>query len=483
MSSVKRNFGWNMLLTVSSYIFPLITFPYVTRVLGAANLGLANFAMSFVDYAVLLSTLGLGYIGCREISQNSGNKEVVQTIFSRLISLHIIMTTVILLIYVSCIFFIPEFSSHKQLYFVGIIKILTNILLIEWLFQSFQDFRYITICSLVLKALYVVGVFVFVQSEEDYDAYFYISIAQISLNGLINWRYSRKYVSFRLQFRGCLRYFFPVLSMGLNLILFSFYSSFNVLYLGMKSSTEAVGYFTTATKLYGVLLAVISAYNGVFVPYLNQLYGQGEMCKFKDTVEKSIPLVCMVSLPIITIGILYAQEIILLIAGKGYERAVLPFQIVMIQILLVGLAQIFENQILLSFKQYKEILICTVSSVLLAILIIVAFVPQYAEVASAYAVAIPHIVEAALLYYFVKKVIDISFPMIDFLKNLIACVPIAIVCFSARALFDNYIMALLVTGIISVIYYFAVQYYVLRNELLINQTKRVTMAFCNMFNR
>lgn len=476
MPSVKRNFGWSLLLTLSGYIFPLITFPYVTRVLGAGNLGLANFAMSFVDYAVLLSTLGLGYIGCREISQNSGNKELVQTIFSKLISLHILMTLVILSIYVPCVFFIPEFSSHKQLYFVGILKILTNILLVEWLFQGFQDFQYITIRSLILKVLYVVGIFVFVQSEDDYDSYFYISIAQISLNGLINWRYSRKYVSFRLHFRGCLRYFIPVLSMGLNLILFSFYSSFNVLYLGMKCSPEAVGYFTTSTKLYGVLLAVISAYNGVFVPYLNHLYGQGEMLKFKDTVEKSIPLVCMASLPIITLGILYAKEIILLIAGEGFERAVLPFQIVMIQILLVGLAQIFENQILLSFKRYKDILVCTVSSVVLAFLIIVLFVPQYAEVASAYAVAIPHIVEAVLLYYFVKKVIDISFPIKAFLKDLIACIPIAIICFSARALFENYVVTLLVASVISVIYYFAVQFYVLRNEFLINQTLRVTQV-------
>ncbi len=473
MSSVKKNFGWNLLLTVSGYVFPLLTFPYITRVLGAEKLGLANFAMSFVDYAVLFSTLGLSYIGCREISQNAGNQEKLNDVFSRLVTLHLGMSLVILLVYLSCIFYIPEFSSHKELYLVGIVKIFTNILLVEWLYGGLQKFKFVTIRSLIVKVLYVCGIFIFVHNPDDYDKYFYLSIAQVALNGAINWRFSRKFVSFKLKIHNCKDYFFPVLSMGLNLFLLSFYSTFNVLYLGMKCSTESVGYYTTSVKLYSILIAVISAFNGVLMPYLNNLYGQGNLVKFRETVEKTIPIIFITAIPIIVIGTVFARDIIFLIAGDGYERAIYPFQIVLIQVLLVGIAQILENQILLAFKKYKEILISTILSVSLAIAIIIIFVPQYAEIASAYSVAIPHIVEVALLYYFAKKCIDFKFSFVTFIKITISCIPIAAICICAQNFIQNGAIALIVGGSLSVIFYLIVQYYVIKNEFVLSSIERI----------
>ncbi len=473
MASVKKNFGWNMLLTVSGYVFPLLTFPYVTRVLGADKLGLANFAMSFVDYAVLFSTLGLSYIGCREISQNSVNQEKLNDVFSKLVSLHICMSLFVLLVYLSCFFFIPDFWNHKELFLVGIIKIFTNILLVEWLFGGLQKFKFITIRSLIVKILYVLGIFAFVHKPSDYDAYFYLSIGQVALNGLINWRFAQNFVSFKLNVRKCGQYFFPVLSMGVNSLLLSFYSTFNVLYLGMKSSTEAVGYYTTSIKLYGILIAVISSYNGVLVPYLNNLYGQGDLVKFRQVVEKTLPIVFITALPIIVIGIVFARDIIFLIAGKGYERSIYPFQIVLIQVLLVGIAQILENQILLAFKKYKEILISTLLSVSLAIAIIIIFVPQYAEIASAYSVAIPHIVEVVLLYYFAKKCINFKFSFVTFIKITISCIPIVAICICTQNFIQKGTIALIVGGCLSVIFYLIAQYYVIKNEFVLSSIERI----------
>lgn len=473
MASVKRNFGWNLLLTVSGYIFPLLTFPYITRVLGAEQLGLANFAMSFVDYAVLFSTLGLSYIGCREISQNTGNQDKLNDVFSKLVTLHLCMSLVVLLVYLPCIFFVPEFSTHRQLYFVGIVKILTNIMLVEWLFNGLQKFKYITIRSVVVKLLYVCGIFIFVRTSDDYDAYFYLSVAQVALNGIINWRYARQFVSFGLQFRNCGDYFFPVLSMGVNLLLFSFYGTFNVLYLGMASTAEAVGYYTTSVKLYSILLAVISAFNGVLVPYLNSLYGQGDLVRFRQVVEKTFPIVMITAMPIIVIGIAFAHEIIYIIAGPGYERAVYPFQIVLIQVLLVGIAQILENQILLSFKKHREILISTVLSVSLAVVIIIMFVPEYAEVASAYAVAVPHIAEVVILYYFARKCIDFAFPFATLGKLVLLCIPIVVICLGSRYLINDGTLALLAGGSLSAVFYALMQYYVIKNEFVVANINRI----------
>lgn len=477
MTSVKKNLSWNVLLTVSGYIFPLLTFPYITRVLGPNNLGLANFASSVVDYAILFANLGLATIGYRYIPQCNDDVEQRNHVFSHLVSLHIIQTSCILIIYSLCVFFIPQLYEHKTLYFVGVSKIIMNVFLVEWLFQGMQDFKYVTIRTLAVRTLFVIGVFLFVRKQEDYDIYFYLIVAQVVANSVINWRYSKKFVRFKFSFKGCREFVFPVFSTGVNSILLSFYVTFNVIYLGMKCGDASVGYYTTATRLYAIFISFLSAYNGVFVPFLNSLFGKGEMEKFKQYVGYSFSIVLLLSIPLIVGGIIMAPEIVNLIAGKGYERSVLPLQIIMIQVLFVGVAQILENQILLSFKKFKEVLICTSISTALAIFILFAFVPQYAEVASASAVAIPHLIEVALLYFYAKKTIDIEFPVKDMLINIAVCIPIVIICFLVKLLALNSVITLTIAGGTSVVYYFVIQYYLLQNEFLHSQLDKYIPSF------
>lgn len=474
MLSVKKNLVWNILLTVSGYLFPLITFPYITRVLGAGNLGLANFALSVVDYAILFSTFGLGSIGFRYIPQCNDNIEQRNHVFNHLVTLHLILSVCILIIYTFCIFLIPQLYEHKLLYFVGASKIIMNVFLVEWLFQGMQDFRYITIRTLIIRLLYVFSIFLWVRESDDYDIYFYLTIAQVVVNAIVNWRYTCKYVTFKLSIRGCRSYLFPVFSMGINRILLSFYGTFSVIYLGFICSDESVGYFTTATKLYGIFIAFLGAYNGVFVPYLNSLFGKGDMIKFKQYIGYSFSIVSLLSIPLIVGGIILAPEIVIFIAGPGFESAILPFQIVMIQVLFVGFAQILENQILLSLKKFKEVLICTSISTAMAVFIIFAYVPQYAEVAAAYAVAIPHLLELVLLFYYSQKSLDFKFPIVDFLKNIAACIPIAVICILAKKLGFNSFLTLLIAVIVSSTYYFVVQYFLIRDRFLRSQVQQVT---------
>ena len=450
-------------------MFPLITFPYITRVLGADNLGLANFAISVVDYAVLFSTLGLTYVGLRFIPQCNDDVGRRNYVFNSLVTLHFLLSGVVLIVYTACVFLIPQLYNQKILYLVGISKIVVNVFLVEWLFQGMQDFRYITLRALVLRTLYVVAIFVFVRQKDDYDLYFYITIAQVVLNAIINWHYSHRYVSFRLSFRGIKEFLFPVLSMGINRILLSFYTTFNIIYLGIKCDDDNVGFFVTATRLYGILLSFLGAFDGAFVPYLNSLFGKGDMDKFKHYVGYSFSIVILLSLPLTVGCIILAPEIIGLIAGPGYEKAILPFRIVMFQILFVSIAQILENQILLSLKKFKEVLICTSISTALSVFILFAFVPKYAEVASAMAVTIPHFIEVGLLYFFATNSIDIRFPVKAFLQNIITCIPIVFFCISVRLLSLNSFLTLLIAGSISLVYFLIVQLFVLKNEFLITQ--------------
>lgn len=466
MPSVKKNLVWNVILTISGYLFPILTFPYVTRVLGAENLGIANFAMSIVDYAILFSTLGLASIGNRYIPQCNDNKDERNKVFSGLVSLHILLSLLILIIYTICVITIDQLREQYMLYIVGVTKIVMNIFLVEWLFQGMQDFRYITVRSIIIRFLYVIGIFACVRTSRDYDIYFYVTIATTVINAVINWRYTKRFVSFKFSLSFAKKYIYPVFSMGFNKILLSLYENLNVMVLGFACSAASVGYFTTATKLYSIFLSLLNAYNGVFVPHMNSLLGKGDIEGFKRIVKTSLSLVAIVSIPITIVGIILANEIIYLIAGSGFEKAVFPFQIILIQVSLVGFAQIFENQILLSLKKFKEVLICTSVSTLLSVLILAIFVPSHAEVGSAYAVAIPHVLECSLLYYYAKNILSIEFPFRDFIQNIIICIPIALICLWVHSFIDNYITILILSCTVSIVYYLPMQYYVIKNAYI-----------------
>lgn len=475
MSTLKRNLVWNTLLTISGYVFPLLTFPYVTRVLGAENFGMANFALSVVDYAILFSMLGITAIGARYIPQCNEDKAKRDDVFSHLVTIHILLSVAILLVYTACVFLVPQLAAHKMLYFVGASKIVVNIFLVEWLFQGMQDFRYITLRTLVIRTLYVASVFIFVRESDDYDNYFYVTIAQVALNAVINWKYARKYVRFKFSLKGCKEYVFPVFSMGINRILLSFYVTFNPIFLGLLCGNEAVGHFSVATRLYGIFLSFLGAYNGVFVPHLNSLLGKNDLKQFRKMVGLSFEIVSFVAIPIIVLGSCLAPEIIRLLAGAGYERAVLPFQIVLWQVLFVGLAQILENQILLSLKKFKEVLACTAICTTLSVFILLFFTRRYAEVASAYAVAIPHFQEAFLLYYYAQKAIPMDFPVKRYVVTTLVCLPMVGMCYASRLFLTDYRLILGVCLTISAIYYLTVMCWVVKDQFLISQLKRIPL--------
>lgn len=454
MPNLSKNFFYNILLTISGYVFPLLTFPYVTRVLGPEGLGKANFVLGIVDYAVLFSSLGLGTIGIREIAKCSEDKEKLNRTFSQLLTLHLFLTIVISVVYFGAVICVPELRDNFSLYAIGFCKLLFNAFLIEWLFTGLQDFKYITIRTMVTRLIYVALVFLFVRENDDIMAYVVVTVAQVILNAIINWRYCTKVVTFTFRSDGVKMFFKPVLSLGINLLLLSFYSTFITLYLGFVCSDESIGYFTTSTKIYAIILSILSAFNGALMPYLNSLYGQGKMEELKSTINKSLLLVLYVSLPVTTYCFVMSEDVITLIAGAGYERAILPFRLIIIQVVLVGLSQITELQILLTYNKLKQILFITLCTTLMSVGIMVFFAPQYAELAAAYAVLIPHVVECILLLFFSYKCVKYTLHIKSIIAYLSFSILVFLGCQVMKSYFDDMLVRLILSFSISAIVYY-----------------------------
>ncbi len=172
MPSIRKNFGYNLLLTVCGYIIPFITFPYISRVLGVQNLGVCNFVDSIINYFVLFSMLGVGSYGVREIARVRLDEGKRNAVFTNLVLLNFVMMVVAIIVLIVCTFSIPKLADYRPFLLIGIVKLVFNVFLIEWFYQGIQDFKYITIRSLAIRLAYVVAIFVFIRSEADVLLFF-----------------------------------------------------------------------------------------------------------------------------------------------------------------------------------------------------------------------------------------------------------------------------------------------------------------------
>ena len=402
-TSIRKNFGYNILLTMSTYIFGLIVFPYVSRVLGVDMIGRVNFADQTVNYLRILAAMGIGTVGVREIAACSDNREKRSQVFSDIFSFVLILAVVAVVALIVLTLAIPRFTDVKNLLFVGTFYLFFSSLMIEWFYQGVEDFRYVTIRSVAIKTVYVALVFLFVKGPEDYIVYYILITGTIVLNALVNLVHSRKFASFSLRNARPGRYAKSIMALGVYMIMLSFFSTFNVVYLGMVKGDHDVGVYTTATKIYMMILGVLSAYTSVMMPRVSSLLAQDKKDEFSRKVRNSFKLVISFAIPAVILGILFAPLIIHILAGHQYDEAILPMRIIMPLVLVVGLAQIWVVQILLPMKKDNVVLWSAVASAVVGVALNVMLVGRYSYIGSAIAMVAAEVVNDSItLIYAVR---------------------------------------------------------------------------------
>ena len=357
MPSLKKNFFYSALLTLANYVFPLITYPYVSRVLGVTNIGICNFVDNIVNWFIVFSTMGISVLGVREIAAVRSGKEERSKVFSSLLALNGLTTLAAAVVLAVAIFVVPSLASYRKLLFLGVAKLIAHSLSLEWFFRGIEEFKYITDRSIAIKALYVVAVFLFVRKADDYGIYYLLLTSIFVANTIVNVVYSRRYISFSLKDLDLRRYAGPYLILGLNFILTSMYSSFNVIYLGFVQGAEQVGYYTTATKILTIVTALITAFTTVMLPRMSAVLTDGKMEEFHAYVSRAFHLLFLIGIPAVFLLQTEALDIVRVVSGAGYEGAIRPMRIVAPMLLVVGLDQILILQIMMPMKDDRRIFI------------------------------------------------------------------------------------------------------------------------------
>lgn len=468
MASIKRNFFYSSILTTANYIFPFITYPYVSRVLGVTNIGICNFVDSIINYFILFSMMGIGTIGVREIA-GCKSKEERDKVFSGLFALNTLSTTIVAIVLLVAVLYIPKLYEYKELIFFGTLKLIGNYLLVEWLYRGIEDFKFITVRTITIKVLYVISVFIFVQEKSDYKIYYLLLSLMVIINALINIVYARKFISFTFNGLSLQLYLKPFLILGGYLLLTSMYTSFNVAYLGFEAGETEVGYYTTATKLYSILLALFTAFTTVLLPRMSHLIGENKVEDFKLLLNKSIDILLAFSIPLIMLSTIMAPQIIFIISGAGYEGAILPMRIVMPLMLIIGYEQILVVQTLMPLKKDRAILINSIIGACVGLLMNILLVRTFQSVGSSIVWVISEVSVLCCAQYFVTKYIRVIFPAKKILISVIYNLPLLFIIHAIGKLnIGSDILQLAIASVISLAYSFILQFYVMKNSILVS---------------
>lgn len=469
---LKKNILYSGFLTTGLYLSQLVTYPYVTRTLGAANLGHCNFVQSYVQFFLLFSALGVSTLGVREIAKFNRERSTISQRFSQLFLLNAITTIIALVVYISIGFSIPQFASYHKLLFIGSFNIIFSLFNIEWFFRGIENFKYIALRTLLVRLIYIALIFLLVKRENDYVIYYVLGVGSVILNSIINWAYSKKFITLRLQpIKSILRYLKPNIIIGIQMLLFSYNNTINPVLLGMLSNDKEVGFFTTASKLTVIILLFYNAYTLALMPRISALLGNEDKDNAISLVGKSYRLLYMAALPLIILIEIYTPEIVLLIAGSGYEGAILPMRIALPIIVIGGISQITINQVLIPNNCERITLITACVGVIVCIVLNLILVPVLSSVASAIAWIITEFIMAIIALICVRKYLNgFSGELSALCRYFIIYIPLICLCLINRLL-DFGLMNIAVSVIIMLAYIHITLGYLFKDEIYLSIIK------------
>ena len=300
------NFFSLSLLQTFTYILPLLTLPYLVRVLGVENFGLVMFAQAFIMFFNILVDFGFNLSATREVSINRDDKEKITEIFSSVMSIKFILIIVSFVILSVVVFSFEKFSSNWELYLLTFLMIIGQALFPVWYFQGLERMKYITIVNITSKLIFTLAIFAFIHNEDDYMLVPLLNGLGFIVGGIyslwiISKHFHQKFIfqskeAIMIHFKDSSQFFLSRLSV-------SIYTSTNAFVLGIFTNNTMVGYYSIAEKLY-------SAMQGVYQPIINTVYPYLSKNKNILFYTKLFVVICVMNITGVIIVYLFSVEII-----------------------------------------------------------------------------------------------------------------------------------------------------------------------------
>lgn len=481
MGTIKKNFLYNLLLTISNILFPVITFPYASRVLGPEGIGKVQFVTNFAAYFVLLAALGIPAYGIREVVRHRADPVDLRRIVTELITINFVTSLLMFIIYASVVIIVPSLYTDRNFYIVAVFMLLLSCCNVDWLFSGLEAFRFIAIRSLIVRGICLLLLFFMVKQRSDDIYYLGISVAGIVLNNLWNLWTARQYLDFStVKLINLKRHYKPLLLIFSTIAAISVYTILDTIILGFLVDYQAVGYYTAASRIIKITIPVVTALGTVMIPQIANAFKDNNLDQVRELAKHSFDFVIVIGVPV-TVGLIaLAPELIILFSGREFRESILPMQLFAPVILVIGFSNIWAVQILMPASKDSYVTISVFLGLIASLILNFSLIPHFHYIGATIANLLSETIVMIGLIYFSQKVIKINFDFKLTFQTLAVSILFLPAVYLIRKFSSPYPMyiCLLAVPVCGLIYVF-LQMFVIRNPRVLNQIHALRMKWSN----
>jgi O-antigen/teichoic acid export membrane protein len=467
-SKSKVNYIYNLGLTVVNLVFPVLSFPYASRILGPIGIGKVQFISSFALYFCLFAYLGIPVYGIREIARAKGNRLQVSKTFVELITIFVATSLIMGFLYLILVFNIPSLKTDLHFHLYASLVVFLGFSSIDWFYAGIEEFKVIALRSTLVKVLALICLYLFVKTAEDLFFYFLITIFSILANNIVNIFAVWKKVDFVYRGLNFKRHKRALLLIFGTTIASSMYTLFDVILLRFLSDEQSVGYYTSGVKLAKVTIPFVVSMGVVLIPKITSYLHEKNHEEFNKLILKSYSFIILIAVPIGVGFLLLAKEFILVFSGPTFSDSILSMQILSFLPLFIGMGYLLGIQILIPSGNDKGLFISVMMGMVTSLALNFLLVPTYKQEGASLANLCSEIVVSACYFFFIRKQFDIKFPFSYFLKALVASLAFVPVVYLFRAIFvHNYFFILMCSVGSGAGLYGLIQLFIFKNELVL----------------
>ena len=472
--NLKKNYILNVTYQILVLIIPLVTIPYLARMLQPEAVGILSYSESIVSYFSLLAAFGTSVYAQREIGKAQDSPEARSKVFWEIQIVRTISSLFAIAVYIGYVYIV---NTNFVVCLVLTLEIFNVLVDITWFYQGLEDFRLVVVCGLVARILNLAFIFIFVKSPDDLWLYALSKCGITVAANLIMWVPLRRYLC-RVKGVKPFKHLKTIISFFIPAIASQVYMILDKSMLGWMTSTRVEnGYYEYADKMVRISIVVISSLAAVLIPRVSKAYAEGDNETVQSIVYRAIRFVWLIGIPIMAGFIAVADVFIPVYLGEGFEKSATLMKIFAPIIVIVGMANIVGVSFLIPINKQNVYLVSVVVAAVINLILNFILIPEFYSVGAAISSVLAEFISICIqfIYIFKKKLLNAKNVFLPATKYAIA----GIIMFAAIYLLKTFlpinVYALLLLIAAGVIIYFAVLL-LLRDEFLLDFIKKFFSA-------
>ena len=429
--SITKNYIYNMVYQVLILVLPLVTTPYLSRVLGAEGIGIYSYTYAIVTYFILFGSLGVAMYGQREIAYAQENVEERKRVFIEIVLFRFVTIFVSSIIYY---FFFIRGEAYQIYYQILLLELIAAAFDISWFFQGMEEFKRTVTRNVLVRVCSVSAVFLFVKNKEDLALFTLIYSIGDLLGNLSLWLYLPKYIKgVKVKNINTFRHIWPIILLFIPQIANQIYKILDTTMIGNLVQDKAeTGYYEQGQKVIRLLLTVVTSLGVVMVPRMASTFASGDKKQIQNYLKMSFRFVFFLAFPIMFGIISISEAFVPVFFGAGYDKVVVLINIISPILLLMGVANVLGTQYLLPTKHQKEYTISVAIGVVFNFIANYILITKYASIGASIATVLSELLVVIIQYQYMKKEVPFKELLSLAWKYFLAGILMFVVCFGIR---------------------------------------------------